>query len=71
MSARSETFKILKNMVPGTRFTGYDLMLQIKAKTGEIHYPSTYLRYVRIFRQQTGTKIVNINNKKSLYEVKG
>lgn len=69
MSAKAATFEILRSFKKGDRFTGYDLMLKVKHKTGEIHYPSTMLRYLREYRESTGIRIVNVDKKRSIYEI--
>ncbi len=69
MTAKEMIFEYLDNSNPGTRFTGYDLVRRGMHCLDEMHYPDTYLRYIREYRQKTGREIVNINKKKSIYEV--
>jgi len=69
MNAKKTTFKILDSKQPGDRFSGYSLMMDVKHQTGEIHYPSSMLRYLREYRQTTGREIKNVNKRKSIYEV--
>lgn len=69
MNARQTTFNILREYEKGYRFTGYGLMLEVKKRTGELHYPATCLRYMRIFRQETGRRIVNVDKAKSVYQM--
>ena len=69
MNARQTTFDILREYEKGYRFTGYSLAREVRRKTDEIHYPATMLRYMRIFRQETGRRIVNVNKAKSVYEI--
>ena len=52
MNAKEATFQILDAYRPRDRFTGYDLFIKVKIITGEIHYPDTYLRYLRQYQQK-------------------
>ncbi len=69
MNAKAETRKILDRMKLGTRFSGIDLMLRVREKTGETHYPSTMLRYLREYRKTSKYEFMNVNKRKSIYEV--
>ena len=69
MNAKQATFDILRSYSTGDKFTGYGLAQEVKWRTGEQHYPATMLRYMRIFRQETGRRIVNIDKAKSVYEI--
>jgi len=71
MSAKQETFKILDHYRPGDRFSGTQLMTQVQRRTGETHYPSSMLRYMREYRRTTGREIRNIDKRRSIYEVLG
>lgn len=68
-SAKQTTFRVLNNLKPGVRISGYALKRIVDAETGETHFPDTYLRYMREWRRETGRGIVNVDKKKSIYEV--
>ena len=68
-NARQAVFNILEEMKPGQKFSGTGLKAQVYIKTGSFHYEDTCLRYMRLYRLQPGKLIVNINKKKSIYEV--
>ena len=69
MNARQTTFDILREYEKGYRFTGYGLAQEVKRRTGETHYVASMLRYMRIFRQETGRRIVNVDKARSIYEI--
>ena len=69
MTAKQCTFEILDEMSPGKRFTSIALMLMVKEKTGEIHLPDTCMRYAREYRRSSGRGIVNVDKRRSIYEV--
>ena len=69
MNAKEWTFQYLDSLEIGGRFTGYALMQMCSAAIDVLHYPATYLRYVREYRDHTGRDIVCISKPKSLYEV--
>ena len=71
MSARQETFNLLGTYGPGERFSGAELAQRVYMRTHEMHYAASIIRYMRIYRQQTGTHIKNIDKAKSIYEVMG
>ena len=70
-SAKKITFEILDKMKAGTRFGGIEITLKVKARTGVLHFPDTILRYMREYRRNTGRGIINVNKKKSIYQVVG
>jgi hypothetical protein len=70
MKAKEATFKILDKMPYGMTFTGASIEYHVQEVTGEYHYPATILRYMREWRKHN-RQVVCINNKKSLYMVKG
>ena len=69
MTARQTTFKILKGYKKGETFTGYDLRNTVRYHTGKMLYPATALRYLRIYRKESGRRIVNIDKAKSVYQM--
>ena len=69
MSAKAITFDLLDRQPAGSKFKGHELELAVRTKTGQIHYPSTMLRYVREYRKKTGRQIKCIDKAKSLYQV--
>jgi hypothetical protein len=71
MSARQETFAMLDKLQDGTEIAGIVLSARLHIKTGGFHYPDTYLRYMREYRQKTGRQIVCISKAKSLYRIEG
>ncbi len=68
-TAKAETFKILDQIKPGAKISARNLTLIVNARIGESHFPDTYLRYLRAYRAATGKKIVNIDKKKSTYQL--
>ncbi len=69
MTARQTTFNILSMYKKGDTFTGYDLSNIVFLKTWKMLYPATALRYLRIYREESGRRIVNIDKAKSVYRV--
>jgi len=69
MTARQITFDLLSNTRPGDIFTGHELRNAVFSLTGKFLYYATVLRYMRIYRRESGRKIVNIDKMKSVYEV--
>jgi len=69
MTARQTTFNILRAINKGKCFTGYELRNQVRYETGKMLYPATALRYLRIYREESGRRIVNIDKAKSVYRV--
>ncbi len=69
MNAKEWTFQYLHYLEIGDRFTGYALMQMCNTAINALHYPATYLRYVREYRDHTGRDIRCISKPKSLYEV--
>lgn len=69
MNAKKWTFDFLDTLEPGNKFTSIALMQLCLQKTGEMHLPSTYLRYMREYRNVTGRDIPCIAKQESLYEV--
>ncbi len=69
MNAKEFVFTELDCMNKGARFTGHALMQLYLQRTGDMHYPSTFLRHVRSYREHTGTDIRCISKPKSLYQV--
>jgi len=69
MTARQITFDLLSKTRPGDKFTGWMLRSYVEAKTGKMLHYATAIRYMRIYRKESGRKIVNIDKMKSVYEV--
>ena len=69
MNAKQFVFNELDYMTTGDRFTGHALMKLYLQTTGIMHYPATFLRYVREYRGHTGVDIQCIDKPKSLYEI--
>lgn len=69
MNAKEWTFQYLDSLDIGDRFTGYALMQACSNGIYILHYPATFLRYVREYRDHTGRNIQCISKPKSLYEV--
>jgi len=53
----------------GDIFTGHGLMRKVYIRTGKYLYPATALRYLRIYRKESGRRIVNIDKAKSVYQM--
>lgn len=68
-SAKRATFNILNEYETGQIFSGHSLMMEVKRRTGETHYPATMLRYLREYRASQGRIITNVSKKKSLYRM--
>ena len=70
MTARQATFNILSMYKKGDTFTGWELRNYVLNETGRrLIYIATVLRYMRIYRRESGRKIVNVDKMKSVYEV--
>lgn len=69
-SARATTFEVLDKMPVGTIFKGIHLAGIVNNKIGEVHYPASYLRYLRAWRSRGGRVAVNIHKRKSIYEIR-
>ena len=69
MTARQTTFNILKLYKKGDTFTGHVLRQRVMHRTKKMLYPATVLRYMRIYRQESGRRIVNIDKAKSVYQM--
>ena len=69
MNAKQWTFQFLDDLNKGDKFTGYSLMKMCFDAIFILHYPSTYLRYLREYREHTGVDIQCIDKPKSLYEI--
>ncbi len=69
MNAKEFVLTELDCMNNGDRFTGYALMKLYLQRTGIMHYPATFLRYLREYRDHTGRNIQCISKPKSLYEI--
>jgi hypothetical protein len=69
MTAKECTYQVLDEMPPGARFKGHVLMEEVKARTGELHYPDTLLRYMRMYRRER-RQVVNVDKAGSIYEVR-
>jgi len=67
-NAKSVLFELLDNMDGGVTFTGSSLQYHVQSITGDYHYPSTMLRYMREWRS-VNRKIVCLEKRKSLYEM--
>ena len=68
-SAKKATFELLDELPDGEVFRGIYLQKEIKRRTGELHYPDTYLRYLRDYRRKKGRMIINTNKAKSIYTI--
>jgi len=69
ISNKKTCFSILDCLIPGDKFTGYNLMQAVKNKTGKTLYPASALRYLREYRNITDKRIINVDKMKSIYEV--
>ena len=69
MTARQTTFNILKLYKKGDTFTGYELRERVSLISRKMLYPATALRYLRIYRKESGRRIVNIDKAKSVYQM--
>ena len=70
MRAKRVLFKILDEMPDGVTFTGGSIGYHVQTLTGEYHYPSSMLRYMRE-RTQRHRQIKSIHKGKSLYRMEG
>lgn len=71
MNAKQATFELLDEVKDGETFTGAQLEVEVRLRTGEIHYPATILRYMRRYREVFDRNIVCINKAKSRYRIEG
>ncbi len=69
MTARQTTFNILSMYKKGDTFTGWELRKRIYVRSLHVVYPATALRYLRIYRKESGRRIVNIDKAKSVYQM--
>ena len=71
MNAKEATFDLLDLMqkINNYEFTGFELKSLTEDQDIDKHYPDTYLRYMREYRQERGVKITCINKRKSLYRM--
>lgn len=69
MTARQTTFNILDGYKKGDKFTGVELRNRVFNRTGKILFYATALRYLRIYREASGRRIVNVDKMKSIYEI--
>jgi hypothetical protein len=70
MTAKSVTYDILDAMRPGRRFSSVELSRMVYDRTGETHLPDTMMRYARHYRR-TRRGVVNVDKRRSIYEVRG
>jgi hypothetical protein len=68
-SAKRITFDLLDEMEDGSEFAGSRLELMVRATSGQMHYPSTMLRYMREYRSTTGRTIACVNKARSIYRI--
>jgi hypothetical protein len=71
MNAKQATFETLDKMHDDFEFYGIMLAADLNTTLKSYHYPDTYLRYMREYRQKTGRQIVCISREKSLYKILG
>lgn len=71
MNAKQATFEALDKMPDDFEFYGIVLVADLNSITDGYHYPDTYLRYLREYRQKTGRQIVCVSRKKSIYKILG
>ena len=69
MNAKEATFQALDTFADGANFKGIRLMGVARYYHDASHYPSTYLRYMREYRQTHDCRITCINKRKSLYRM--
>jgi len=75
MNAKEATFRMLDRILLYLKthaffeFDGKFLQIQARAYSPDLHYPSTYLRYMREYRQTHDCTITCINKPKSLYRM--
>jgi hypothetical protein len=70
-NAKAALFELLDEFPAGREFPGILLQQEILERTGMMHYPDTYLRYLRMYRKERGRSVVNINRARSIYKVIG
>ena len=66
-SAKQALFQLLDELPDGTEFPGIYLQKTMLNRTGEMHYPDTFLRYLRMYRKEKGRQIINIDRARSRY----
>lgn len=71
MNAKEATYKVLDNFRHGEIFAGFEISINVDDMVGfqPPHYISTYLRYMREYRQTHDCRIVCVNKRKSLYRM--
>ena len=69
MNAKQATLDFLNTLPDGAEFSGAQLAVRMNLQFDGYHFPGTYLRYMREYREKTGRKIVCINKRKSLYKI--
>ena len=68
--AKQTTFKLLDEMPSGTVFSSLQLTIKVNSMVGRSHFPDTFLRYIREYRDIPGKrKIENIDKARSIYKV--
>jgi hypothetical protein len=70
-NAKAALFELLDEFEDGREFPGILLQREILERTGMLHYPDTYLRYLRMYRKERGRLVLNINRAQSIYKVIG
>ncbi|MDR0474035.1 MAG: hypothetical protein LBH43_10245 [Treponema sp.] len=70
-NAKAALFELLDEFRDGTEFPGILPQKEIYRRTGAMHYPYTFLRYLRMYRKEKGRSVVNINRARSIYKVIG
>jgi hypothetical protein len=69
MNAKQTTFVTMASLPTGQQFDTVHMTLYLNEISKSNHFPDTYLRYMREYRQETGRQIVCINKRKSLYKI--
>ena len=69
MNAKKATFKVLELLDHGDTFTGFTLRAMARLDAPKMHYPATYLRYMREYRDINGVCIPCISKSKSMYQM--
>lgn len=67
-SLKQITFEELDKIPEGAEFSAITLTNMVNRRLSEHHYPDTYLRYIREYRQKV-RPIENSDKKKSFYRV--
>ena len=70
-SAKKALFELLDEFPDGREFPGILLQKEIYRRTGVMHYPDTFLRYLRMYRKERGRAVINTNRARSIYKVIG